>query len=77
MVKDKKEYFKAYREANKDRMKERRRAYYEANKDRVREWRRAYYEARIKAWEALSDEEQLKLMNERAREILREEKKED
>ena len=39
-----KEYFKAYREANKDKLK----AYYEANKDKIAEKSKAYYEAKQK-----------------------------
>jgi hypothetical protein len=60
------EYFKAYREANKDKIAEQKKAYYEANKDKIK----AYREAKRKMWESLSDEEQLRLMNEKAKEIL-------
>ena len=39
---DRAEYFRAYREANKDAIQERQRAYYEANKDAIQERQRAY-----------------------------------
>ena len=46
------EYFKAYYEANKDKIAEQRKAYYEANKDKIKAYReankdkiKAYYEA--------------------------------
>jgi hypothetical protein len=71
------EYFKAYREANKDKIAEQNKAYYEANKDKFKAYYeankdkiKAYYEARRKMWESLSNEEQLRLMNEKTKEIL-------
>jgi hypothetical protein len=48
------EYFKAYREANKDKITEQIKAYREANKDKITEQNKAYYEAnkdKIKAKE--------------------------
>jgi hypothetical protein len=55
-MKNKKEYFKAYREANKDKIAEQKKAYYEANKeyfkayreankDKIAEQKKTYYEA--------------------------------
>jgi hypothetical protein len=55
-MKNRKEYFKAYREANKDKIAEQKKAYYEANKDKIKAYReankdkiaeqkKAYYEA--------------------------------
>jgi hypothetical protein len=41
----KKEYNKAYREANKDKIKEEKKAYREANKDKIKEEKKAYREA--------------------------------
>ena len=68
---DRKEYLKAYREANKDKIAEQMKAYREANKDKIAEQMKAYREARKKEWESLSDEEQLELMNRKAKEISR------
>jgi hypothetical protein len=44
-MKNRKEYFKAYREANKDKIAEQKKAYYEANKDKIAKYHKAYREA--------------------------------
>jgi len=65
------EQMKAYRETNKDKIAEQMKAYYEANKDKIAEQMKAYREAKRRLWKNLSDEEQLRLMNEKAKELLK------
>jgi len=44
----KKEYHRAYREANKDKIAKYKKAYYEANKDKLDEYKKAYHKAKIR-----------------------------
>lgn len=61
---ERKEYFKAYREANKDKIAERNKAYYEANKDKIAEQKKAYREANKKYFKAYKKELISRVFNE-------------
>jgi len=66
----KEEYFKAYREANKDKIKAHHKAYREANKDKIAERAKAYYEAnkdKIKAYKKAYSEANKDKIAERVR----------
>jgi len=53
---DKKEYFKQYKEANKEKLAEKAKEYYAKNKDRMAEQKRAYYLANRKRFIARAKE---------------------